>query len=503
MKRHGLVFFLSFLPVLWLPGCASPRYKATGDVLLDMRNPDLRVRDRVAAAETLWSEMLAGERERDLTRRAMKDLAWSTATPIDVRVSCIAMLLDDPDPAGQEDARTMARLMLPTERTRSVVAVIASRAGQNQWRDMTSALVRSYSRPVDEVADLERAERIALDQLHPGRSIGQTIFEVFLEPGYDDTPAELRLNQRTRADVWNLLSRVDDTGQMRRSLIAHASSTSVPADARLAVDALERAFSDLAIIPRTGDELRWVESLRSGSAENQKWWSESTSAVGRLRDDQRTGLEIRHIEAVRWAGIHRPGLLASSRSQLLAELSASLEGREHYRRSAEKMVMNAPRKERLSDWQSYLVWGDLLAMLVIDEALTNDALRARLFEYVEIDRIDRTTEYGGIIEASEGEAFRSLLFRPRARDRTSDTEFVASEDMILASDRALLHYHLHVQRVANAEYAGPSQADLEYAATSGRSCVVFTSINADRLNVDFYQPGGAVIDMGTIVRPGS
>lgn len=80
-------------------------------------------------------------------------------------------------------------------------------------------------------------------------------------------------------------------------------------------------------------------------------------------------------------------------------------------------------------------------------------------------------------------------------------KFIASEDLIASSDLALSHYHFHVQKVQNREYAGPSEGDLDYAARLGRVCVVLTSLSEGVLNADAYFPGGYVIDLGEIARP--
>lgn len=496
--KDRLIARAGLLMVLLLASCASPRYTPSGNSLLDLRNPDLRPEQRVKAADDAWALMLAQQQDRDTTRTAFKDLAWSAAAPIDVRAACVAHLLDDPDPQGQADARAMATLMLPTERSRTVVSAIAARAGEQRWTEMTSALVRSYARPVEGVADDQRAERLALMQLHPDRPLAETLFAVFLDPGYDDTPAELRLNQRTRADVWDLLGRVDESGALRRGLIQRAQAGDVPDSTRASVRALQRALESLSVVPRTGDELRWIESLNNGSAENERWWAQAAGAVGSLSNEQREGLEMRHVEPIRWASVHRRDWLSRSRAELLDELSRAIEGRTHVKRTAEQRVLDQPRRERLSDWAGHLTWGDLLALHVIDTASRDPAVVKRLYEQVDIDRQDRTTEYGGVIEPDEGASFRILLFRPRVRDRKSDTEFVASDDMIRYADRALAFYHQHVQTGAESKHAGPSEADLVYAARSGRSCVVFTAVGKSGLNVDYYQPNGVVIDLGTV-----
>lgn len=483
---------------LLLCSCSSPRYTPSGNSLLDLRNPDLRPEQRVDAADDAWAATLAGQFERETTRAAFKDLAWSPATPIDVRVACVSHLLDDPNPEAQADARRMANLMLPTEPSRTVVSAIAVRAGQRGWKEMTSALVRSYARPVEGVPDDQRAEKIALAELYPDRPMADTLFDVFLDPGYDDTPVELRLNQRTRADVWDLLGRVDERGALRRGLIQRAQASDVPEATRASVRALQRALDSLSVVPRTGDELRWIESLNNGSAENEQWWAQATSAVASLTPEQREQLEIRHVEPIRWASLHRAHLLSQSRTQLLDRLEETLAGREHYKRTAEKRVLDQPRREKLSEWSGVLSWGDLLTIHVVDQAVHQQSIIDRLYEQVGIDRDDRTTEYGGVLESAEGDSFRILLFRPRVRDRKSDTEFVASEDMIRYADRALAFYHQHVQSGVETQHAGPSEADLIFAARSGRTCVVFTAAGKSGLNIDLYQPNSVVIDLGTV-----
>jgi len=65
----------------------------------------------------------------------------------------------------------------------------------------------------------------------------------------------------------------------------------------------------------------------------------------------------------------------------------------------------------------------------------------------------------------------------------------------------LAHFHFHVQSTRNARYAGPGPADLAYADAFGRANLVLTFIDEDTLAVDYYQPGGATLDLGHITRP--
>ena len=43
--------------------------------------------------------------------------------------------------------------------------------------------------------------------------------------------------------------------------------------------------------------------------------------------------------------------------------------------------------------------------------------------------------------------------------------------------------------------------DLDYAKRFGRSCLVLTFVSKNAMGVDYYQPDGARIDIGSISRP--
>ncbi|MFI4897742.1 MAG: hypothetical protein ACIARR_07945 [Phycisphaerales bacterium JB059] len=503
-----LVALVLLLP---LAGCSQPKYQPSGDPILDLRNPDLTERKRLDAADIAWGEAEGGVRDLGESRQAFKDLAWSQSTPLPIRQRLVSLLMSDTSEAGAEDSRRLAALMLPRESERSIVAILASTAGTRGWTDLTPALVRSYARPVEDVDDSIRTERAALRDLHPGRSIEEVVFDVFIDPGEGPGREGFRWAERARADAWELLSRLDPEGAVRTTLLTTSLGTGgMNEDTSEMVADLRRCLHDMGAIPRTAMELEWMRSLlRATDAEqrdlNAAWWSQASGSVGSLVGERRNGLELRHLEPIRWAGEHRPAWLRASREELLGELDGRLLRRETHRRTKELGVSRGVGLYRYRDWRSSLDWADALTLLVIDEALQSTEVRARLFQYARADRDDRKTEYGGTLEArgvtSAGEdGFRLILFRPRASDRRDDNRFVASEDMLRYSDRALAHYHMHVQKARNGKYAGPSEEDLRYAKRSGRTCLVFTSLNADRMNVDVYAPDGTLIDLGEVSR---
>lgn len=491
-----------------LAGCSGPSsFAPSGNPLLDLRNPELMERDRITAARAAWAEVEQGVRDRERTRYAMKNLAWSGGTDEDLRLVILDLLMSDQSEEGSADSRVMARLLLPNERDPEAVRIIAEHAVRSDWNELIPAFVRSLSRPMPGVALNERSEFHAIQSLSNGRSIERVVFDVFLNPNAgmetDQERAVLRLADRTRDEAWGLLGRMDPSGELRDGLISSAISNPADADPESLniLHDLRAAQDELAVLPTTSLEMSWLSSLRHHSDErnreaNSVWWTETSRAVRSLTSEQRTGLRLRHLEPVRWANEHRSQWLSLSRDDLYALLSSRLRDRTVHKRKGERG--EPPRLERLSDWSEQLSWGDLLAVLVTDEALMDQGMRTQIFTHRSLDKQDTSTEYGGVIESADGDSWRAILFRPRQRDRLSDERFVASDDMFRFSDRSLAHYHFHANERNNSRFAGPSLQDMQNALNSQRTGVVFTSLDSKELNVDVYFGNGVVIDLGTI-----
>jgi hypothetical protein len=261
-------------------------------------------------------------------------------------------------------------------------------------------------------------------------------------------------------------------------------------------------------MPLTGDELKWLMAISDArKPANTAWWNETAKAIASVGEDGRKGvLCLRHAEAIRWTASKAPQRLTASSADLLSELRARIERRTIHERTAESGRYRV--KETLVQWQDKLRWGDLISILAIDQAVRDPEIVAAIETQAELDRKDTTTEYGGVLlqrafferKAEQGGRPRAewvaVLYPPRPGQRQGDERFVASDDMIGASDLALAHYHLHAQKSKNAEFAGPSPGDLVYAARSGRSCVVFTPIADGHMDADYYQSDGVVIDLG-------
>jgi len=483
-----------------LVGCAGGDAAMKNDPLMIVRDPEKSAKKRVEAADRSWEMVESGAGSRTSTRESFKALAWPRSTPLELRVEIMRLLLSDTDPNGLQDAKEMAKLMLANENQEAMVAFICSKAAEEGWIDFTTSIVRAWAKPRLSLSPKElRVEQQAIAAMYPGLPLDEVVFTVFLDPQVEDGPFGIDWPARARADAWDVLTQLDPDGSKRWKLLESRGAQVAAANGVREVVDVRVCLLELRTIPRTSQELRWLTSLRrTDKPENLAWWRQSVAVLDGLTPDKKKGLELRHIEPIRWSSVNRGIWVLSSRESLLAELRGRLAEREFHRRTAHPKI-GRPRPESLEAWESSMNWGDVLTVLVVDEAIRNRELAYDMFAYVGQDREDGTTEYGGIV-TEENDVYVAFLYPPRASTRKSDNEFVASEEMVLASDLSLAHFHLQVQHAKNRKFAGPSQGDLVYAARSGRTCVVFTSIDQDTLNVDVYQPNGVVIDLGEIRR---
>lgn len=440
---------------------------------------------RIKAIRAAWDAVQAGDAQAADVREMLKRVAWARGTFFKVRIAALEELLaDEPNLA---DTRNMFRLMLPTETQWQVIEQISNAAGNGGWTEMAPALVRSWSRPVLEPTDDQRPERLALARLFPDRPPEESVFMVFRGAieGSDS------LKERDRLDAYALLRRVDKSGERTKQLLSGDAAAS---DDEL-VAALRAGAKELRAVPDTGEQLDWLRRLRAPA--NQAFWTDASSAISKLGNDQAQGLALRHVAIVRWVAANRPQWLSMSRSDLYAEVKLALSKTRKHPRESESLSGDA--RELLRDWEKELVWGDLLALKTAFDLLGAPAIASTLFNQADKDMLDRSTEHGGLFTDSGG-GVAAAGFVPRASQRAGDTTFVAPNDMIEGGDTALFHYHFHANKHTNAEYAGPSNGDIDAARALGRASLVLTFVRKDALNVDYYQGNGVRVDLGEIVR---
>jgi hypothetical protein len=304
---------------------------------------------RANAVRDLWASAQGkSDQEINAAREEMKKVVWRGGAPQAAREAAIECLLSDVRSGQPADTANMLRLRLPTEPNYGVLKYtcgqIAARAGDPIWRATTTGLVRSWSRKLPSPPDDARPEREALAALFPERAVEDTVFAVFMDPvsfgASPDAPATSAKNEdsgplgigalapdsakRIRQSAWDLLGRIDPRGERRAGLLSGVTDSH--ADATLG--ALTKTARDLRVVPITGSELAWAEDLQtSKNSEDAAWWAAASSAAAGLGESQRAGLQMRHLDAVRWAAEHKPAWLSMDRAALLDTLTERLKGR--------------------------------------------------------------------------------------------------------------------------------------------------------------------------------
>ncbi|GJQ30902.1 MAG: hypothetical protein HBSAPP03_27860 [Phycisphaerae bacterium] len=457
-------------------GCAGRAYTPSGNALADVADAKLNPRVRIEAIPAAVRQSDGNESLMSATYLALDKIAWDPMEHPSLRSGAIRALFE----AGGDTtlrAKDTARRLLPKERSREVVLTICEAASAGGWHEFEGAILRSYVRPVKGVEDKDRAERAALARLRPGMEVPRIAFDVFAS----GTVTEERL------DAWDVVHRFDPTGTARRAWL-----TGFSREGDEIIAAMDAARRDLRAMPRSSKEVQWLLTIRQ-DPKSGSWWREATQAAALVPAGET--LELRHAESLRWASRNQPAWLSKTRSDLIEELRGRLRGREFFSRTVE--TQDRRPRDRLEQIEPRLAWGDVLQALVLDSVIRSPGVPDALLRQAELDRKDSTTEYGGVIEAV-GTAVKVVLHMPRPSERAGDSTFVASPEMIAASTYSLAHFHFHAQNWRQQEYAGPSPQDLEYAARYGRACVVLTAVREGELGVDYYQPEGVVVDLGTI-----
>lgn len=478
MSRTACLFVL--VPVV-LASCAGGGGKDDAP-LTAVNDSKVHTDTRTKAILRVNEAVASGEVDAASARESLKRVAWSRSTFWKVRAAAIDELVEDEK--NLADTKNMLRLMLPTEPATEIVRKITDMAAAGKWSELSVAIVRRWSKLDSRVTDDKRTERAALAAIFPDRPVEDTVFAAFANT-IEGAPAD----ERSRQDAWALLRRIDKSGRTRDLLAGGGAA----ADGDELMGTLRRGATELRCVPESAEQLAWLQRL--GSQERAAFWQQCAAAVSRLSEEQVRGFAMRHLGVVKWAAENRSEWMNQDRAALLGELDRRLEGRPRHWRVGEGSAGN--RGESLHRYRDELVWGDVLAALVADDLLKNPAATASLFEFAQRDQKDTSTEYGGNIDAA-GDVARVDLFPPRATQRYNDRQFVPSEEMLKAGDVALFHFHFHATAWKNADYAGPSGGDIDSANTLGRASLLFTAIDDNTLGVDYYQAGGATIDLGVL-----
>jgi len=365
---------------------------------------------------------------------------------------------------------------------------LCNRIAAEGWVEMTPSLVRSLSTGDRAIAMKDRPDAQALLRLHPGKSLSEIVFDVVKEPSRGI------LASRWRMSAWEL---VNQLGAPEKELHEWLGDDSMYESGDSFYDALHRGFTELGVVPVTVEEVKWLNTLQAESY--GEWWAKCRDAVELVPVANRHDLRMRNLAVLISVERFHPQWMKLSRGELYSELAGAFAGRQHYLSGMVGQGVSKPMyPQLLEDWQDDLRWVDLLTIKLADLLVREKSIHADLFRLVESDRVDESTEYGGILDIDdEGDAV--LLSFPPQRS-VNDTRYRASSKMVTRGYTALFHFHLHVQEEKNRDYAGPGTGDLNYADIMGVNGLVFTSIHADTLNVDYYESGKISVDVGLVNR---
>jgi len=425
---------------------------------------------------------LTGGVEDEAYTKVLLGVLWRPGYTVPTRVAAFERLERRDLPKLKRTLRQKLPLMSATAGADRLCELIAER----DWTDLTPAIVSRWSRPSALAPDdRDRAEYKALCSMYGADQVTDVVFDLLIT-------SRRVSDQGLRTRCWELLLRLNE----RERLLALLREAEIPGDDLFLLD-LRRGAVDLDIIPANRQEILWMRELCR--PERAGFWDEAVAAVAAMPGRRRREMELRDLPIVVSAARHDPELLTASTSELYDRLERRLEGQKHYSHGSSFDSPVSRRRETLRQWRDDLEWGDLAAMLIATRALDVPQVVDHLFDYAERDRLDETTEYGGIIQLDRRGRFEILEFPPRVRYH--DQQFNAPQEMFDAGYTALFHFHFHVQSHRNQDYAGPGFGDENYAENTRANCLVMTFVRKGVLNVDFYRHGGVLVDLGCVDRP--
>ncbi len=413
----------------------------------------------------------------------LEEVLWRDGYTVGVREEAFIRL----EKADPERLKRVIRQRLPRLGARQWQERLCVLIADRGWVELTPALVSAWSHKIGFVDDMDRVEYVTLVRLHGKDHVVDTVFDLMLS---SSKPSE----QPLRGRCWDLLIRL---GQRDRIVALLADGTVAPDDAML-LD-LRAAAVELSLIPSTREEILWIRKLRE--PERAEFWSQAAGVVASLPPQRRETMELRDLPILVAASVHDPWLFEAGTDELYERV------REHV--NSTRLHIDPDRFEgfpgaypqRLPEQRSRLVWGDLAAMVLAVRATEVTEVTEHLFDYADRDLEDETCEYGGIIRLDDQGRFEVVEFPPRFRRH--DTEFIASQQMLDAGYTAVFHFHFHAQKYRNGRYACPGIGDLNYADNLRPNCLVFTFVDRDTFNVDYYRYDRVIVDLGEVTRVGN
>jgi hypothetical protein len=445
-------------------------------------DPIVKMMDKDERHTTRWDAVAQAEKEnyRDPRRiAALQKLTFESGYPVEYRKYAIDQLIAVDEPAAKVHFAKTIVLMNDFEARDYII----EQAVKRNWTDFIPALVRSYAQKASNIRDADRAERKALEKLAPGKPVEQTVLEVF--------SGSQKAEVTQRAAAWSLIQRLNpDRGLLMRQLAGMKIDDPMIGD-------LTAGAVELGVVPDSIETVAWLRMLRT--APYASFWGKAKAVVARLNDEQRQNLQLRHLPVLVYLAERNDPILTRSRDQLLSEAIAHDDAAQHHTKGP---TFDGPMDEvsqNLRFYQKQLCWADLAVIRTLEQIMADKTVTAAWFQQADMDEKDKSTEYGGLLRVADNGQAVPQLYKPEYR--RNDLHYYPPAQLVTDAYIALAHYHFHAQSLHNRRYAGPGRGDMERIADRQQfNGLVLTFIDENSLNVDYYQPGRALVDLGTIHR---
>jgi hypothetical protein len=467
------------LPILLgLSACSGPA--RIDNPVATLSQPGLPGRDYLAAMA------VADRNPEDVAYRdALRRVVISPNYVIEARRAAYGRLKEI-DPKKLAETLTMNLAKMDALQWREE---LCQRIAAEQWRELTPALVHAWAAQVPAWANLgkERPERLAIGTMYGEDRIVDALLDT-MAAANPLTQSNLRMR------CWQLALSEGQEARLRDILSDEARTAGDPM-----LRDIRAGLVDFNVLPRTREEILWVQALRSEP--NRDFWNDAKAAVTQLSPARRGGLELRDIPVIASCAKSAPKLLTMTDDEIERSIVVATGGSDRRIYSPDFEGYGNEFSERLSHHSPNLTWGDRAAMALAIEALAVPELRRHVYDMADRDLADRGSEFGGILRRDAKGRFELIEFPSVSRG--NDVRYESSQKLMDTVYTALFHIHFHAQAYEGERYAGPHMGDFGFADSTRLNCLVFTFIDSERINVDYYRFGKVVVDLGVIERPGS
>ncbi len=470
MHKHPLITLQIFFLLVGLTACQSgpQTFEDPVAAMMDqLESPSTRLRaaDQAKQQNPTDPKRLA----------ALHQLVWERGHPHQMRAYAIDQLIAHDEVAFR---KKLHRRIVLVQNWKTLDYLFKTAIKHGWGKEFTPTLIRQYARFVHGMREEQRPERKVIQDLYPDKTVEQVVFESFLQAGEQG-------QVKREKETWDLLARICSTSQLIAFLEKAPAKTTLVAN-------LQTASRDLGVLPTNKEGMLWLAYWRDPV--RKAWWSAVKQCVAVLSPEQRQGLQMRHLPVL---AALTESQLNQSRAQWIASITASLKTTKHYLTGPQFDGPMRDYPQRFTQGAKDLHWADLATIQLVIQALKEPQIVAALFAQADEDHRDRGTEYGGVLRHADI-GFKIKLYKPRIRKH--DLKFYPTEAMYRDLYTGIAHYHFHAQHIRNADYAGPGLGDMKFSKRNHFACLVFTFLDANRMNVDYYQNGKTIVDIGVIHR---